>query len=438
MATEDLQRWIDALDRLPDDQPPSREAMVAVATDIGLDPDVLEQAEAEAHDLGVQGRRFSEEGLHDDAVRTLDAALALQPWSNELRADLGRALLARHQHRPTPADAERVERVARLLIRADPEADVGYALLKGLSVPSSAPPSARGVSWPVATAGMLGGAVVLAGLGVFVLDAVRGVPNPPDVSDESTPAVAVDVPNTRQIGDLDVAIHRVELPDALKLEVTNVDLVPTSGGAGWIASVGVVATNTEAPEPLVLSELVLSIEAVDAEGRHLAASDMALVEDSAPAIYPGDRVGADAYVRSTRATGTPTLLHVRIERVKTSPGSREPGPEVELEWPDGVPASVGVRLRAREAGTCGGSLIRFCKGVYVVENTGTVPLDTLRVRAHFGTSGASDWTYAISGDGRALDPGERTPFRVIEQVGDTVDAATLTPWRFEVEEVRTL
>jgi hypothetical protein len=234
------------------------------------------------------------------------------------------------------------------------------------------------------------------------------------------------------VGEFDVQIVRGVLPDGVELAVTQAKVVPTNSGEGWIANVGAVIRNSA---PLVIEGAVGTVQALDSEGRPVASADLSFVDTYEPAVYQGDRADAEMYLRGTTAAGMPTSLVVEMVRVDAVPGTRSLGEPIELTWKALQPASVAAEITRREGGECTASRKRTqCGGVFVVENSGTTPIEVLELLAHFGDSGPTNRVYAVAARGRALLPGERQPFRV--SVG--LDApAPEGPWHFEVLSVRT-
>ncbi|MCA9490466.1 MAG: hypothetical protein KC621_11100 [Myxococcales bacterium] len=414
MSTDDLQAWIEAVDRLDTHHLPSRDEMRAVARDVGLDEAVLERAEARAEELGVRGRRFLDNGLAAEAVTALTEARALEPWSLELLEWLGRAQLALFRTSGDGAARAAAERIARTLIEANAHDQAGYAILAELQ-------RSRRRWLPILAAGLV------ATLGLVVLGAWWGLSAPtiaPVIDD--TPAV-----HAVHVGDLDVEVVRGPLVAGMEVEVTSASVTSTSGGEGWIAHAGVVLRDGA---PQVVSRVIAVVKALDADGHTIGSSDLELVASHHPALYQGDRTDGEVYVRGTTQAGTPAKLVVEVTRVDAQPGTREAGAPVQVRWDVPQPSSVDVAITARDGGACTPSLgAAHCGGVFVAENTGTVPIDLLELRVEFG-GGEHGRTYAISARDRAVGPGERTPFRVATRIDGPPPPG---PWTLVVTKVRT-
>ncbi|MCB9679049.1 MAG: hypothetical protein H6737_28365 [Alphaproteobacteria bacterium] len=416
MSNEDLQAWIDAVDRLDAKSLPSRDEMRAVARDVGLDDGILERAADRAEELRVQGQRFLDSDLPAEAVGVLTQARTLEPWSLEILELLGRAHLALWRASGDAAARSAAEGVARTLIDAAADSPAGYAILKGLQQ------QRRSALLPA----ILGGAALLG----VVLGAGALWASSRTTAVEAGPVVAP-APATVHVGDLDVRVVRGPLPDGMEVEVTAAAVTPTPGGEGWIVNVAAILRNGA---PQVVSGAVATVKALDAEGRIVASSDLELVASHDPALYQGDRADEETYLRGTRQLGQPTAIELEIARLDAQAGTRSVGEPVPVEWKVEKPASVDVVVTRREGGECGDSLgAVHCGGVFVVENTGSVPIEILKVDVDFG-GGKSGETYAIASRNRAVAPGEHTPFRVAKRI----DApAPPGPWRFVVTSLRT-
>lgn len=383
MPTDDLARWIDALDRLPTEGLPSREEAHAIAAELGLGEDVVERAAAEADDHRRRGNQLLDRGLTEEAVRELDLARTLDPWSDQVRVDLERTHLARRVSAGRPSRSPGLPVLLAVLVTFPLGVAVGYGL---------APAPAQEIPVEASV-----------------------------VEPEPAPAAP-----TIPVGLGEVAA-RLEpgVPDGVELEIARIELTKTGGG-GWILSIGVLA-HVETAQ--ILSRLELLAEARDANGVRLASTEIGVVEDHEAPVHQGEQAQGHGYLRGTGDLGAPAEVVFRVAESEAHPGSSEPAEVVELAWPPEVDSSLRATIRRRSGGTCRTSFGNsgFCEGLYVVENTGSVPIDTLKVAIQMGE--AVDETYAISGHGRAVLPGEKQTFRVIESIRTPLPE---TPWTWRV------
>ncbi|MCB9693002.1 MAG: hypothetical protein H6736_14425 [Alphaproteobacteria bacterium] len=383
MAGDELQRWIEAVDRLAHDARPSREEAEAVARDLGLPPSLVEQARAEAEARHARGLRLLEVGQAAEAVRELAGAQALDPWSTSIEADLARA---------------------RGALAARPDNRV----LVGVSVVSLAVAALAVVwAWSVTSGG-----------------------TGPVVDPVSVAPVASGAPVDVGVGGVPVRVDRTGLPDGIALEVARAERTDTADG--WILSVAVVA---HVVDPVIVSELGFVAEALDAKGQRLATHALAVLEDHQAAVGAGEQAQGQGYLSGTDEAGDPASIRLKVARAVVDPGELGRGEPVALAWPDGAGSTTAAVVRQRSGGTCRPSGLSdrgFCEGVYEVENTGSVPIDKLKVRVAFGEHEAVE-TYAIAGRARPVKPGERQAFRVIHGVSGVQEG----PWTWSVVDVRT-
>jgi hypothetical protein len=403
MPDDDLKAWIEAVDTLDTSHVPTAEEMLAVGRDLGLSDALFERAKAEATTLRVRGQQFLDNGLPNEAVQVLEQARALEPWALDGLEQLGRAHLVLYQTTGTDQAKDAAERIARSLIDRLPDSPDGYELLKTLQQGRPRPRS-------FAVAGLVGAAFVM-GAGLSVLWTGAGPASPPSPQ----PTVAV---TQAPVGEFPIRIERGALPDGVELSVTGVDFLQKPQSSGWFLTVGVLTTNTA---PVVVEELFLTIRALDADGKLLAAHDLEVTDANSPGLYQRDRKGGQAIIQSSADIGQPAQVAVHVERVKSEASTRGPGTPIPITWSTRQPADVDVALERREGGECKASLGRsLCSGIFVVENTGTVPIETLKLQAVFGESGVTSESYGASSSGPALAPGERQPFRVIKFIDGPV------------------
>lgn len=430
MPNDDLAAWIEAVDRLDTSHAPSPEEMKAVGLDLGLSDELIAHARQEAGNLRVRGTRFLDNGLPREAVEVLEQARSLEPWALDGLEQLGRAHLELYHQ--TGADNARAaaEQTARQLIAALPDSSAGYALLKGLKTPRRRIPP--GVAWGA-------GGLVLGALAMLVFvprtsrpDVSAGAEAPAAVAGPVVVGTVVGVVKGPVLGDLPVEIQRGRLPDGIDLTVEDVSITAKTGGTGWFVRVGLLARNGA---PLVLEELGLDVQVRDAAGHLVVAHDLTLLDSHQPALYTGDRRGGEVLAQSSSSAGEPAGVVVIVTRATSEPGTRGAGAPVTPTWDVEQPGDVGIELALREGGACEHSGQRtFCSGIYTVTNTGTVPIESLKLNATFGESGVSVDTWAATSSAPALRPGDRQAFRVIRFIDGP---PPIEPWVLTVTRIDT-
>lgn len=373
-----LQRWIGAVDQLAPEERPDPERLRAVAIELGLPDDVVELAEQRARELHDEALMLQGKGRHTDARHTLQRAVELVPWSLEMRQ-----------------------------------------ALDGLQ----GPPRAR-VPWGAAAAGLLvivGGAMWLARPGashIVPVGAAR-TPAPRVVEAPKTPLPAGPT-------ELDLPLRIVgELPEgALLTAQTAYHAYPSQGSWNVESAIQLVA-GAEG-----IAAVVLDAALVDAEGV-IASERVELIGSSDPGIYHGERAIEDLLILSSLHR-VPDALQLTVQRVQTVPGEGLYGPERVIT---GLPEGVSLKVHERRA-ECRVSFRGrvACEGVFVVENTGRVALDTLKLTARFGRTSVTDDSWVVATRDPWLAPGDRQPVLFIEIFEGEIPEGD---WTFEVATLST-
>lgn len=413
MTSDDavLQRWVEAVDRLASDHVPTSGELEAVAHDLGLGADVLARATRRAEDLETQASGFLREGLVAEAVACRQTARDLEPWSVDRWVALGEAHLEAHRAAPTSATSTAVEDVARHLIQAAPERQDGYRLLAGVKE------VARG-RWrrPLLTAGAVGVAGLL-GWGVGLQGGTARAPTvAPDVAQIPDPPPPPPVERAEPAMAMGPIAHRVvtgPLPEGVTLEVVDADFTPFVDSEGW--SIG-VAVRLDNGGQVVLQEVAAELRAFDTDGNLLATNALAVLSEHGAAVHPGERTGEHGYVTSTFRMGRPAWVEVAVVASKHHAGRGVQGERVPVDT-HMLGAGQAIELRLRQGACRPNPLMKqtFCDLDLVVENTGTVAFEMLKLEVELGPD-AKDSTWAVSSSEPPLQPGERQPVHIVEFV----------------------
>lgn len=215
-----------------------------------------------------------------------------------------------------------------------------------------------------------------------------------------------------------------ELPEGAALSTDALYTAYISQGS-WNVRAGVqLVAGNEA-----IDHAHFTVRIVDGDGV-ITTQALALIGDSDPAVYTGERAVEDVLILS-EVPRLPTGFELVVDRVSTVPGSSSALTPMPV---DGLPEGVGVVAHRRRAECRPHFQDRaVCEGVFVIENTGPAALDRLKLRAHL-PGGQHDDTWVVASGDLLLAPGDRQPVLFIEIFDGPVPSGD---WRIEAVQART-
>jgi hypothetical protein len=407
-------------------QLPSQQELEAIALEVGIAPDVLEQARqtAQAHfDRGVD---YRQQDQWDAAIAELENALALTPGYAEAHYQLAMAYQGRYRQLELASDRQAALDHLSDCLSLQPHHAAAQSLQSSLShVP---PPASNSTTRLPLLIGTGIGLVVAIGVGIMLLLPQGRSPEPPleevETAPLSTDANATTAPLTAnssltETGEVDIPLVLADdlVEAGISVEVRQSRLSNYTEQSFYkLSALLLNGSNQE------LEKVTLIAELLDAQGQIISQKSLRALDTQHPTLRPGDRFPFTTIEETTPAV---TQIRLRIQTLDGLPAAAnyDPGQIVPVQWE--VEQRSQWQLEVRERYLSANSSIlndneEYVDATFTITNVGEASFQKLKlVMRMYDAAGnplGEDELLVVYGDKPPLLPGETRPEKALESI----------------------
>jgi tetratricopeptide (TPR) repeat protein len=407
-------------------QLPSQQELEAIALEVGIAPEVLEQARQTAQAHFNRGVDYRQQDQWDAAIAELENSLALNPSYGEAHYQLAMAYQGRYRQLQLTSDRQAALDHLADCLSLQPDHAAARALQSSLAhAPKPASNSTTRLPLLIGT-GV--GLVVAMGVGTSLLllqgqspeatsIVVEDAPLPADASATTAP-LATDSPSA-ETGEVDIPLLLAddlgEAGIAVEVRQSRLSNYPERS----FYNLSALLLNESNQE---LEKVTLVAELLDDQGQIVSQKTLRALDSQHPTLRPGDR-----FPFTTIEETTPSVAQVRL-RIQTLDGlpaasNYDPGEIVPVRWE--VEQRPQWQLEARERQLSASSSIlnegeAYVEATFAITNVGDASFQTLKLVMRMydaaGNQLGEDELLVVYGDNPPLLPGESRPEKALESI----------------------
>jgi tetratricopeptide (TPR) repeat protein len=408
MERKILEEYLEASLRLLDKDALSRNDITAIAAELGFSRSDLSKIDEAVEKLRERGEASLKNEYYDGAIQDLTTAAALSPFDGKLKSILAECYFRRGKEDHSGSDFSYARTWAEEAIRIDPSCRHAYQILHSLKR------YRQRRKKRIIQLGIISSVIVILSillLAILILsktDSISASP-PAEVVDSAAASVKPNENTGSRSMRKKISVSLSETVDPAYSLYSQSSIISTYKDA-YSYELTAEIENGES----VLTALMVKATAYDAQGKALFIVYKDVLTTNDPPIYPGDHI--PFYILKYEKEDVPEVENIEIS-FQLAEGHAYTGPsidfpEIPIEWEVRKPAGIDISLTERKS-----SIAKLNPPshflVLAVENTGSRPIDHLKIRIdRYNAQGSlltSALHYLVISSGPQLRPGRRFP-----------------------------